>query len=350
MKSGSEAMVILRWQAAATCLALLAWSVSGCREESDADALVLRNSTQRGPLTLMIEVSPRELQIGDRVSMRLIAETPAGYDAVFPSENAFGDLNAHEVATADPKPGVEGLVWQREFAFEPLISGSVEVPPLTVQFTRETTATGESPSETQELTSKPLTIEVTSSLAESDDPSAPRDITGVLPLPADPMPAWQTGLIVGAIAGVLAGGYAGYRAIRRRSQRPPPPIPPELWALRALQELDTADWLSPERMRLYYYRLTEIVRAYIELKFGLAAPEMTTEEFLAMLARDQGALPYDAERLQSFLQACDYVKYAALSPLPADAQAALTTARAFVDATAAAYAARAADTPGGQAA
>ncbi len=63
---------------------------------------------------------------------------------------------------------------------------------------------------------------------------------------------------------------------------------------------------------------------------------MTTEEFLAALARDQQALPYDARRLETFLAACDFVKYAGFRPGRADAESVLSTARAFVHATAAA--------------
>jgi hypothetical protein len=118
--------------------------------------------------------------------------------------------------------------------------------------------------------------------------------------------------------------------------RPPPPILPEVWALRALAELASYDWVEYARVREYYYRLTEIVRSYVERKFGLAAPDRTTEEFLGMLARRRSALPYDAQRLRDFLEACDVVKYAALEPRREDADGALATARAFVHATAAA--------------
>ena len=84
------------------------------------------------------------------------------------------------------------------------------------------------------------------------------------------------------------------------------------------------------------------MRGYIERKFALAAPEMTTEEFLLTLARDRGALPYDSGRLRDFLEVCDLVKYAAVRPARDDAEQVLGTARAFVHATAAAGLAEAA--------
>ncbi|RMF81630.1 MAG: hypothetical protein D6744_06940 [Planctomycetota bacterium] len=120
-------------------------------------------------------------------------------------------------------------------------------------------------------------------------------------------------------------------------------------AMRELAELSSGDHFERGAVREFYYRLSEIVRVYIERKFGLAAPEMTTEEFLVRLARDRSAVPYDADRLRAFLEECDRVKYAAYEPRREDGEQSISAARAFVDATAAAVAAAqksGADAPG----
>ena len=120
--------------------------------------------------------------------------------------------------------------------------------------------------------------------------------------------------------------------------------------MQALAELADPGWFEAQRLREFTYRVTEILRAYIERKFGLAAPEMTTEEFLTALSRQRRSLPYDAERLREFLVSCDYIKYAALQPRREDAENMLATARAFVHATAAAEAAWSSEAREGQAA
>ena len=181
-----------------------------------------------------------------------------------------------------------------------------------------------------------LELEVLSALTTQDSIQSPRDITATLTAPPRKWTAAEWTALGAAIAVAFALLYVVYRLIRRRLSRPKPPILPEIWAFRALAELEKSDWFAKGRVREYYYRLSEVVRSYIELKFAVAAPEMTTEEFLVTLARDASRLPYDSGRLRAFLEACDIVKYAAFTPRGEDADDALRSARAFVDATAAA--------------
>jgi hypothetical protein len=332
-------------------LSLLVW---GCRKQSATPPDVVRDRVERGPLRLTVEASPRQVRVGDPVNVNLMVETPDEYEVRFPEAEDFGEPGAMATrrvamppaASPEPRPSATGLAWRRTFTIEPLVSGTLEIPSLVVKVGRRPTGPETRPAFDQELVSAPLKLEVISALTAGDRPERPRDITGTLLPSRSPMPAWKRGLILATAVASLAGAYAAYRAVRRRARRPPPPVLPEVWALRALAELGTYDWLEPARVREYYYRLTEIVRRYIEMKFGLAAPEMTTEEFLRALARDRQALPYDAGRLGQFLEACDFVKYAALHPRREDAESALSTARAFVHATAAATA----PVPGGQAA
>lgn len=241
------------------------------------------------------------------------------------------------------------MVWRRTLSFEPAAAGPLEIPSLTVICRRPPTAAETQPVVERELVSGPLKLDVQSNLAADDSITNPRDITGTLLPPAKPWPWWVWAAVVTGALGAAALVCAAARALVRRANRPPPPVLPEVWALRALEALAATDWLGSGRAREFYYRLTEIVRVYIERKFGLAAAEMTTEEFLAALARDRRALPCDAVRLGVFLEACDFVKYAALRPRREDADAVLGTARAFIHATAAAGAAPS-GAAGGQAA
>jgi len=101
-----------------------------------------------------------------------------------------------------------------------------------------------------------------------------------------------------------------------------PPLSPLGIALAALQKLKAAN-LPVEK---FYTQLSDIVRQFIEGRYGLRAPERTTEEFLA-----EARLPEQyMVLLQTFLQEADLVKFARHRPGADDMARALSAAEKFV--------------------
>ena len=101
-----------------------------------------------------------------------------------------------------------------------------------------------------------------------------------------------------------------------------PPFSPLEIALAALQKLKAAN-LPVEK---FYTQLSDIVRQFIEGRYGLRAPERTTEEFLA-----EARLPEQyMVLLQTFLQEADLVKFARHRPGADDMARALSAAEKFV--------------------
>ena len=87
-------------------------------------------------------------------------------------------------------------------------------------------------------------------------------------------------------------------------------IPPHERARRKLQEaLDYFDRPKP-----FCILVSDAVRLYLEERFGLRAPERTTEEFLADLSRSVVLTDPQKASLQEFLTACDMVKFAKYEP------------------------------------
>lgn len=139
-----------------------------------------------------------------------------------------------------------------------------------------------------------------------------------------------TALIVIGIAVALLGG-AAFFMFRKRRLAQMPTLSAEEIATQELDHLESLELLSQKRVKEFYYRLTAIVRRYIELRFGIMASEQTTEEFLATMKTDNRLTADEKEILQGFLSTADLVRYALHQPPVAEVQSSMVMARGFVD-------------------
>jgi hypothetical protein len=144
--------------------------------------------------------------------------------------------------------------------------------------------------------------------AQATAPAKLGDIHGALEI-AD-FRSWLVRLgMAAALAAILAGAWFWWR--RRASEaKPEKVIPPGDRARARLAEaLNLIDRPEP-----FCTAVSEAVRMYLEDRFGLRAPEQTTEEFLANLG-DNPVIESGHQRLlEGFLTQCDLVKFARAEP------------------------------------
>lgn len=110
-------------------------------------------------------------------------------------------------------------------------------------------------------------------------------------------------------------------------------LPAHTKALRALARLRNEPRISAEQIERFYVGIAQVLRVYLEERFGLHAPERTTEEFLL---EAQGSTVLDAAQtleLRAFLQSCDLVKFAKKVPGDAEHLTVFAVAERFVEAT-----------------
>lgn len=317
------------------CAGLL--TVCGCRPAAPLAPATVVRSAERGPLRLEVSAAPAELLVGDpiRLTVRMVA--PADVVVQMPEQSALPEIEVtamSEVAASVLPDGRRS--WLREFTLETLSAGELVVPPVVVRYGKQANEPDGVAAVDQELVAESLTLTVRSALTSQDTVTTPREITGTLTPQPRPAPWWTWPLIGAAGGAVLLLGWALLRRWRAALAQPPPALTPEQWALGQLAELEAQRLLEVGDARGFYYRLSEIVRAFIERQVGLAAPDMTTEEFLHAAASSQRSAALDASRLRAFMEACDQVKYARREPAPQDAADALITSRDFVVKSAAA--------------
>jgi hypothetical protein len=156
--------------------------------------------------------------------------------------------------------------------------------------------------------------------------------------PGEPFPAPRRAWLWAAAGAVPLLVLAAVAALTRRTRRRAThaaavAVPPHTKALRALARLRNAPRATPAEVEAFYVEVSAVLRVYLEERFGLRAPERTTEEFLRDLeGGDQLAREHRRE-LERFLSQCDLVKFAAVVPGEAEHLGTFALAEAFVERT-----------------
>ncbi len=101
----------------------------------------------------------------------------------------------------------------------------------------------------------------------------------------------------------------------RRFVKPPAPVEPaHVIALRELYKLrDEALWQKGE-VKEFYSRLSDILRRYIDNRYGIMSPELTTDETVRMLQKAAVTTHDQMSLIKELLSLSDMVKFAKYLP------------------------------------
>jgi len=181
-----------------------------------------------------------------------------------------------------------------------------------------------------ELLTEPLEFEV-QSVIPSDAKADLRPPMGKLaPRGAPSYPVWPWvvgGLVVLGVAVPLATRalLAWRRKARRQSAYQ--------IARGRLDRLLARPRPTAEQVDAFYVELSGIVRRYLEDRFELRAPELTTEEFLESVGKSPDLTRDHQALLREFLRQADLVKFAGMQPTGDDIERSIDAARRFLDDT-----------------
>lgn len=134
-----------------------------------------------------------------------------------------------------------------------------------------------------------------------------QDIRGPIDIPT--AAPWVHRLLLTLVVLAVLGGIWWALRLRARKQAEFR----ESAAARARARLSEA-WAWVDQPERFCTRLSEVVRVYLEDRFGLKAPDQTTEEFLVSLPQSSELEPGLKPMLEEFLTQCDWVKFAQGDP------------------------------------
>lgn len=108
-----------------------------------------------------------------------------------------------------------------------------------------------------------------------------------------------------------------------------PPVEPHIKALKALEELALQKLWQEGKVKEYYSGISEILRVYLDERFRIDAPEMTTDEIMYALRRAD-IMNELKDKLRDILVLADLVKFAKEQPTVIEHEAVFNSALDFV--------------------
>lgn len=270
------------------------------------------------------------MPIGQQQKLRFEASQPKDFLLQFPNfqDTIIENIEIVESIPADTVVNGERISISKDYIITSFDSGFYYFEPFEVlvdsQFGGGTIAT-------DPMVLRVITFEIDTAQAIFDikEPmEVPYEFREILP--------WIIGglLLVLIIVAII---YIARKLMRKESilpaPKPKPVEPPYVIALRELQQLKEEKLWQTDRLKPFYTRLTDILRVYIEGRYGVRAMEETSDDILkdmrAHLSERDGAM----KNLVQILQTADLVKFAKVKPLPNENDLCMMNALLFVEQT-----------------
>ena len=323
--------------------------LGGCEAErrdavNEGDTSVVREAAD-GDVRLTATVTPADLPFDRRA--RLVIEANADssntldlrdYAELIRQAGQQYELRAVRRTTQEAVPaGDKRLRWMHVYDLDFFVPGDYELPGASLTYVAAVDEDSSSPvppsdEGSRQLATASIPIKARETASAQASAEALADIRTLPPVELrESWSPWWLAVPVAAVA-MLAGLLLARRG-RRHDIEPEIPIPAHEWATRQIAALIAADLPGRGRWQEFHYRISEILRGYIERRYGVRAMEMTSEEFLAAAARDARFGADTTVELNRFLTACDLVKYARHEPDRGQADALVRIAGEFVERT-----------------
>lgn len=268
-------------------------------------------------ITVSSSFDTSAIYIGDQINFNIIIEQPANASATLPFlkdtiVRHIEILSGPDIDTAFIDDGKIRIT--EKYLITSFDSGHYVVDPLYVEITDE--------SGIRRFFSGYSELKVSRvDISPPDTTQAIFDIVSPYraPVTFDELIPW---FLLAVLSAILA--WFLFRLLKRfknRSQDATIPVniePAHVIAFRELEKLKEEKlWQSGETKR-YYTRLTEVLRKYLENRFGVFSMELTTSETLEALLKSGFYKNGAYNKLRNVLTGADLVKFAKFNPDPSD--------------------------------
>ena len=268
-------------------------------------------------ITLTLAFSPATVALDRDMLLSVTVAHPEGVTVEIPPlHDRLEGFALESSYDREPAPAAGGLVSrERIVRLTPLVAPEYRLAPMAVAFR-------EADGDERYFATPPVVLPLTA-LMDSPLGDAPRGT--LVPVPVRPSLKTLSRYAGLAALAVLALALAGFLLGRLRRQIRVLRMSPRELDLLMAKHLPEAG-----RFKDFYVELTLIVRRYIERQHRVRAPELTTGEFLQAIAGNPRFAPSVVDRLKSFLEAADLVKFAAWLPDRSIVTDSVSTAKEYI--------------------
>lgn len=290
--------------------------------------MLLLCSVSASAQTIRSAIDSTQLLIGDQFHIDLWADMPATGTVAWPkfSDTLTSTIEILEASVQDTvrKENGDFTVHQR-LVLTSFDTGFMVVPSLPFLFNSDSTQLAFSDSFLVLVTEFPVDME-----------KEIMDIKGPMDVPVD----WKKYIIYGLIAlvviGLLIAAFLYWKKHRKPkaapAARPIPTRPAHEIALEKLEALRLKKLWQNDRSKEYYIELSDVVREYIEFRYGIMALELTTDETVRALQL-KGADAELIKSLKGMMQLADLAKFAKYRPMADENDRSFDIAKEFVERT-----------------
>jgi hypothetical protein len=298
-----------------------------CIEKTCIAQDTLNEENPKQLVNVNANVDKARATIGDKINYKIIVDFPEGIEVFFPeTKEKVGDLTVKNFAVNDIEKVQGRTIREHNYILETYKAGSYIIPAFDIKYKEKLK------NEVEVAKTPEIFIEIATTL--DADASDVRDITPPVGLDKN---YFRLYIIIAIVLGVLALVaivlHYVYNRKNRETESIAEPLSAHQIAYNELESLRAMNLISKGQIKEYYYRLSNIVRHYIENRFKLMAPERTTEEFLAEMMVTTRLTEDHKKLVEDFLEHCDMVKFAAYGPDRREIENSLNSAKKLVDET-----------------
>ncbi|PVX52504.1 hypothetical protein C7377_0827 [Balneicella halophila] len=289
-------------------------------------------NAQQDSIPPVVQIDTTVFSIGDQIHFRLSLPVPKGKEAIFPDfKEKIGEsleIISKTIDTLELKDNIQQIT--HDYLVTSFDTGYIFIPPFEVGIVEEGYNSTMTTDSAMLYVNYPI-VDMEKGIFDIKPPAdLPFKFSEWLPY------AKIIGIIFLVILAIVAILLYYFLIYKKKKEKKQEEIvdnrPADVKALEALSDLKAKKLWQNDRVKLYYSELTDIIRHYLDERYGMHTMESTSSEILTAI-KLQDVKPENIDCLRDIFSRADMAKFAKGNPLPDENDKSWSDAVQFVQHT-----------------